>query len=343
MATVVKYWNPDSAAGGTGDDPGTAGANRAYHDYPELEAAEATGLPTDGDIFQARRSGTAVDAVRLGDLTGWVTGASNYLQIMSDDGVRKTVTNTVVNTRIIRMLNADHQYVRVEGFDFEQNQASSPRECIGVDIGAATGDVRFDNVRAFNAGTGRHGFYFRGGISKISNCAAFANAGSGFFNNSASLVELYCRYCVAYNNGARGFTSASSPVANLINCYAGANTTADYDSDFATITNCASSDTTGDTGLQNIAASTSAGAYFTNLTAGSEDFHIDADNSALEDAGTDVSSDTDFAVSLDAEGNTRHATTPDIGMYESVGGGPEDLPIPGKLINGNAITRAAYW
>lgn len=336
MATVVKYWDPDSAAGGDGTTTATAGANRAYHDYPELEAAEATDIDTDGDIFQARRSGTATDTVPIDTLTGWTTGASNYLQIMSNDGTRKKLVNSTNNIRILQVVE---DYVRVEGFDFEQNQSASFRECIRFSApGGLTSEMIVDNVRCSGAGTSKVGFNCDDGIVKLSNCAAFGNGSHGFSCiTAASGLETYGRYCVAYNNASRGFNATASATADFINCYSGGNSSDDYDAD-TTTTNCASSDTTGDTGLQNIAASTSAGAYFTNLTAGSEDFHIDADNSALEDAGTDVPS-----VSLDAEGNTRHATTPDIGMYESVGGGPEDLPIPGKLINGNAITRAAYW
>lgn len=342
MATVVRYWDPDSAAGGDGTTTATAGANRAYHDYPELEAAEATDLPTDGDIFRARRSGTATDAVPMDSLSGWTTGASNYLEIMSDDGTRKELVNATDNVRII---NITQDYVRISGFDLEQNQSATFRECVRVSApGDLTSEVIIDNVRTYGAAGGTEGFVFDDGIVKISNSASFANDDHGFSCiSTSSFLEVYARYCVSYNNNGRGFNATGGSTVDVINCYSGGNSGQDYDSDVSSMTTCASSDTTGSSGLQSIAASTSAGAYFTNLTAGSEDFHIDADNSALEDAGTDVSSDTDFAVSLDAEGNTRHATTPDIGMYESVGGGPEDLPIPGKLINGNAITRAAYW
>jgi len=76
----------------------------------------------------------------------------------------------------------------------------------------------------------------------------------------------------------------------------------------------ASSDTTGDSSYQSIAYSTSSGAYFTNVTSGSEDFRIGA-SSALKDAASGSTDTTDVI------GATR--STPDIGAFEYIAAGGE--------------------
>lgn len=86
-----------------------------------------------------------------------------------------------------------------------------------------------------------------------------------------------------------------------------------------TKTTCASDDSTGSTGLQNIAYSTSTGAYFENVTAGSEDLSIKTD-SALKDVGEDTSGESaplDFTT--DIVGTTRSSW--DIGAFEFEVGG----------------------
>jgi hypothetical protein len=82
------------------------------------------------------------------------------------------------------------------------------------------------------------------------------------------------------------------------------------------MTTCASSDATGSAGLQNIAANTT---NFTNVTAGSEDFHLPA-GSALIDVGTDTSGDAaPLNFTDDIDGVTRTGTW-DIGADEYVVG-----------------------
>jgi hypothetical protein len=78
---------------------------------------------------------------------------------------------------------------------------------------------------------------------------------------------------------------------------------------------CASSDTTGSSGLQNIAFSTT---NFENVTSGSEDFHIKS-GSSLNGGGTDISGDTNW-LSTDYDGENWDST-PSIGAYEYIAAG----------------------
>lgn len=79
-----------------------------------------------------------------------------------------------------------------------------------------------------------------------------------------------------------------------------------------TLNTCASSD--GSDSTSTVAYSTSSGAYFTNVTAGSEDFHITNTSSDLFEAGTDLSG----TFTDDIDGDTRGATW-DIGIDYIVG------------------------
>jgi autotransporter-associated beta strand protein len=97
-----------------------------------------------------------------------------------------------------------------------------------------------------------------------------------------------------YKSGSDGFhRSTPYGTANLYNCYSGGNTGLSYNDaslGWNTFIKCASSDVSGsESGLRSIAASTTSGAYFTNLTGGSEDLHI-ASASALKDAGNNYAS-----------------------------------------------------
>jgi hypothetical protein len=104
-------------------------------------------------------------------------------------------------------------------------------------------------------------------------------------------TEATCENVTACANTSRGFYAfASGDVCNARNCAAFGNGT-DFQggANWDVLLTCASSDTTGSSGLQSISYSTSAGAYFTNVTAGSEDFNLNSTSSALYDTGTDLS------------------------------------------------------
>jgi hypothetical protein len=116
------------------------------------------------------------------------------------------------------------------------------------------------------------------------------------------------------------------------NCYARADPGYAY-SGTITKTTCASADTTGSAGLQNIAVNTT---NFTNVTAGAENFDLPL-GSALIDVGTDTSGDAaPLNFTTDIVARTRGATW-DIGAFEYVAGGfTEGVDGIGPLLAGAA-------
>jgi len=160
------------------------------------------------------------------------------------------------------------------------------------------------------------------------NCWAVGLGGNGFGSDGE---DMYCYNCVAIANGGDGFHQRDYRWLRATNCYAGGNTGDDYgvatnNPERMVLTTCASSDTTGTATLQEIDYSVSAGAYFTNVTSGSEDVEIGA-SSELRGEGTDLSADGTYAFDYDIVGTTRSAW--DIGVFEYVaaGGGGSVVPI----------------
>ncbi len=118
-----------------------------------------------------------------------------------------------------------------------------------------------------------------------------------------AVVNVYNSVGVGIVTGFVDIQAAGT--VNLTNCY-GQSSASVYDAGSGTLnlTTCASSDTTGSTGLQSVAYDTTT---FTNVTSGSEDFHL-VDGSPLIGAGTTTTYTTDYAG--DAWGDPQ-----DIGVY----------------------------
>ena len=122
--------------------------------------------------------------------------------------------------------------------------------------------------------------------------------------------NVYNSIGVSYSSGCG--ICADAYAVTVKNSYAYSVAQTDYQ-DYVNLTTCAAADTSGDpAGLDSVAYSTSSGAYFTNVTQGSEDFHIGA-SSTLKDAGTSLAGIVDD----DIDGDTRSGTW-DVGVDEIV-------------------------
>lgn len=161
------------------------------------------------------------------------------------------------------------------------NSAANTQSAIRVDSDIGTGSLYVWNTIAYNFGVG--------GTTRV------------YYVGYAGNYYLY--NCVSIG-GDYGFVRLAGTVTAK-NCYAGGSSTEDY-AGTITKTTCASSDATGSAGLTGIAVSTQADAThagFTNITAGTEDFHI-VSGSPFIGAGTDTSGDAapmNFTTDIDGE------------------------------------------
>jgi hypothetical protein len=109
-------------------------------------------------------------------------------------------------------------------------------------------------------------------------------------------THIYLDNCTFLNSAQQGYLGdgGSHLYTTGKNCYIGGSTNEDwfYDSwnggPAPALTNCASED--GTLSTTQVAMSTSSGAYFTNVTPGSEDIHIGS-SSALKNAGSNLNGD----------------------------------------------------
>ena len=306
----TRYVNTASTAGGDGTTNATSGANRAYASLSEWEAARQAVL---SEVEEVICEGSAADTSRL-NLDGWTTSASNYILIRTTQANRHNGRWDTSRYRLDPSATSSalwcyESYVRIEGIQFRnRNNGTWNQEGIMFDSSSpATSDLRVDSCIAYDCGSASVGFRVLGGRVTWTNCISYGNSASGFrMQDAGNGAEVYYYNCLAAANADYGFLF-SSGTSTARNCYAGGNTNPDFSAAPGTASNNASEDGThGST----VAYSTSAGAYFTNVTAGSQNFDIGA-SSALINAGYDLSG----TFTTDILGNARGATF-DIGPFE---------------------------
>ena len=333
MATITRYVDPNAAAGGDGTTNGLSGATCAYASMAIWEAAQQQNL-TDGggDIAECicDSNGGAADTTAV-TIDGWTTSSTSYIWIHTPTSSRHDGTYLSTKYRLevndATVLAISDDYVRIEGLQIEQHGQTAVRSVVYISgQTASSNDVRISSSIIKQGG----GTSFRSiGVHIVSSNAVVslwnsvifnpANLGTSDTQNSAiriassSSVNIYS--CTVF--GGYRVLRADSGTVVVKNTYVGVigGLTAYFGS--ATLTTCASSDATGSSGLQNIAINTS---NFTNVTAGSENYHLPS-GSALIDVGTDTSGDSaPLNFTDDIDGQTRSGSW-DIGADEYVAGG----------------------
>jgi hypothetical protein len=313
VTTVIKIIDPDNGAG---------------TDYTSLSAWEAaqqgdlTGARNEIAIAKCRSTGGTADTASL-VISGWTTSSTQYIKIWTDptetyrhNGTWQTgnkykleITGSssnifLYNSNIfldglqIKSINPGQTYAAIE---VEANYSYiTISNC--VILGAATSDT-FNGILQLSTGT-----------VNIFNTIVVDLGSNGSSNpiylNAAGVMNLYNSTVLGTLSG-NGIHQASSGTLTAKNCYSRGYPGYAY---YGTITKttCASSDTTGSIGLQNIAYST---ANFTNVTAGSEDFHLPL-GSALIKVGTNTSGESaPLNFTTDIDGQNRKNTW-DIGADE---------------------------
>lgn len=331
------YVDPDAAFGGNGSDASP---------YMSIASAEAAlpASPSDSWTIVCRSQGSNHTADTLAStLTfgGSSFNATNRLFVTTDTASKAGASWSATKYRLAganltNMVNVAENYVILDGLQMEQTGISANNQAI-IQLMPGSGNYAY-----------------------VQNCLLKLAGGSSFYGPAIWLnstgATMYVRNTIAYNAGAvasnsnmvvnaangtaylenctiigyRRAVSRSVATLNVTNCYGVAPNGAAYVGTM-TMTTCASADTSGSTGLQNIAYST---ATFSNVTAGSENLSL-ATNSALIGVGTDLSSN----FTTDMAGVTRSIPW-DIGALEYVAAGGTTHPLDGVISGLGSVTVA---
>ncbi|MHC4620941.1 MAG: hypothetical protein ACYTEQ_24615, partial [Planctomycetota bacterium] len=252
---------------------GTDGAET--YDYSSLNAWEAGEQFQEGTVSivgEIRGTWASPDTLTV-NISGWVTYAGAPIKIRAVGAAKhsgtwsttayRTQTNTTGTA-----FTVDEAFVEVDGLQL-YNIFPTNSGLIGSGGGTATGTIKFSNMLL----KGRRAWYpTHAATYELRNCISLQHetVGYGFKpHHNGIVVDFY--NCIASGAGeVSGFENSTGSVTmRLHNCYAAQ--PANGYSGTMTLHKCASADTTGSTGLQNIAYST---ANFTNVTLGSEDLSL---------------------------------------------------------------------
>lgn len=325
MALLTRYVNTGSTSGGDGTTNNTTGATRAYVSLSVAEAAEQADLVTAGDSIEILCSGTAADTTVCYFL-GWTTGTSNTITVKphADD----VNTSGIYDATLYRL---------------------TPSTAWSLCIRDAVGNLTIDGIQVAPTGSNSTSLYSRppsGSTYSVINCILkgigasgqvginFSGSGSDFYivNNVAYDQALYgirkdgymsTGKVIVYNNTVdscgtglyldSGLGTTSRIYNNLLT-----NNTTDY--------GAISTPTSTDNNVTSDATGPDSGHTSKTITytdASGEDFSTS--DSDVVDLGTDLSADSDYAVTDDIIGETR-SSTPTIGAFEYVSGGSSFQP-----------------
>jgi len=265
---------------------------------------------------------TGVSDTAAVTISGLTTDATHYLYIYTTAAARHagvwSTSKYNLSVSNVIALDIEQDYVRIDGLQVSQTPNSYDQHVIY----AYRAICWISNciIKAGKNNDHRQAGVFSYLDSEIYiwNCIIynFGNASSDY--NSAIVIEGTESYPATgnvYNStligGVHGLTGFYVTLTAK-NVYARGSGVAYSGVD--TMVTCASSDTSGSTGLQNIAVNTDT---FVNVSAGTEDFHLAADGlSPLQGAGTDTSGDAaPMNFTTDIGGQTRSGTW-DIGADE---------------------------
>lgn len=323
--TITRYVNTASS-GGDGTTNNESGGTAAYASLDACRAAEVSARPnlvSNDEVLEILCCGSAADTTPVA-LSGFTTDATRYLHIKGNtghaNGRHPGYPSTDhyrlwVSANFGRALLLSVNYTRIDGLQIRNDHVNA---FSGVRVEADF--CEFDGVLLRADATSA--FEGRGSDSWFRNCVAYSSA-DGFrnFNTSAT----YYDNCCAVGNSGPGFTDSVTNASVPRNCYSGGNGTG-FVNMVTPLENCHSSD--GSQSTTTTAYSTSSGAYFTDITAGAQNLHLQA-SSALRAVGTDLSSD--FTLDIDRETRPTGSSTWDVGVDQYSASAPLEPSDNAKL------------
>lgn len=300
-------------------------------DYTTLSAAVAAECASTNLVSLDRQLDIVCDAIldttRVTIPSTCTTDATRYVRVVGPAhlGVVANAYRLHPTADFNKALTIQTAYVHLVDISVQHESTSGNTSngdaAVYYDPPSATALLTLDKLLSLKSA--HQGVIVTQGVIKAKNSAVVASTTAmEIGDNTGSSLSTYVYNCVLKGGTGAGLEKIGNGTTQATNCYAASDSTSAYLQTTGTLTRttCASDDTTGSTGLQSIAYSTT---NFTNVTAGSEDFHI-VSGSSLIDAGTDLSADSAFAFSTDMYGDTR--TTPwDVGVDQISGVPTGDL------------------
>lgn len=321
-ATITRYVNTGSTAGGNGTTNATTGDNRAYPSLSAFEAAEQQDLTDNGgDIMVVYCSGTTIDSTPL-TINGWTTNTTCRIKIIGDNttGVWSDSCYTIGRSGTAGPTIAipqDGTNYNIENIQIKVSTTDSG-ESMGIQQNSMGGTIVIkNNIFRRDAATGWENSAIsitrkdESGIYYIYNNIFYGfrrtNGGHGcaLYNSGASTRIIYLYNNTAYNC-TKGFESNNTDVIAINNISYG-NAEEDYYGTFHNdSTNNLSEDTTAP----------ALGTYYRSKTitftdATNGDFHLASSDTDAIDKGEDLSG----TFTTDIDGTTRSGTW-DIGADE---------------------------
>ncbi len=323
MATIVhRYVDPDATGAGTGVDWANA--------YTSLRTVAPINrnLVTNDEawIVHCRSSAGTADVAASTVVTwnGWTVNATHYIEVRCDDddtyghnrhsGKWDVTKYRVVTTALAgAVLNVTNQnYIRFIGIQALNSYAAGV--ALAASIGASsTLGILFDKCILLADGLTGQGFGCAGAAVVLNS---MIRGGLRGVNVTTGTLHLY--NCVARSrasSGGHAIGLSSTGTLNAKNCYAKSNgTSPGYNAGSGTLnlTTCYSDD--GSAGSTVAAYSTTSGAYFLDITADAENFHVAASSDFVEN-GTNLGSDPVYPFADDIDGQPRGLVW-DVGLDE---------------------------
>ncbi len=252
------------------------------------------------------------------DFSGWTSDATHYLKVyvpvaQRNKGKIKNSAGNYAGFAVVAngdwgTFTIESDYAVIDGVIVNSNNYANGISFDVTTSGAAI-NVKIKNSIAYNTNLPFYA-YINTNMMYIANCIGISSTGNAFARYTWRQAKLY--NLTLYNNAlgvsASGLGSAYIVVKNTISLATGYAFDGSAGFDSAKSTNNISSDSSA-VGSNPVINKAAADLKFSSLDSGSEDLHIAA-NSAAQNQGADLSTDPDWPVIDDIDGQSRLALDP---------------------------------